>query len=236
MEQYKAYTYLLKFKPTGKVYYGVRFKNIRLKQHPSDDFMVKYKTSSNLIKQLIKEHGIDKFEWEIRKTFDTKEQAVKWEQTVLRRCNVLNNQQKWYNANVSGYKITTSVGRKKISDTHKGVAKTAEHKAKISAKLKGVKKTYVQTEEHRRKNSEANRGENHPRFGLKWSKEERRKCGEKNRGRPAHNKGQPMTQEQKDKIKEVKEANKKVCEHCGKTFFQSLYKRWHGDICRKRNE
>jgi hypothetical protein len=36
----KAYTYLLKFKPENKYYYGVRFQNIRLKRNPEDDFMI----------------------------------------------------------------------------------------------------------------------------------------------------------------------------------------------------
>jgi hypothetical protein len=86
--KYKAYTYLLKFKPENKFYYGVRFKNVRLNRHPEDDFMIHYTTSSEQINNLIIEHGVDAFEWEIRKTFDTANQAIAWETKVLTRLMV----------------------------------------------------------------------------------------------------------------------------------------------------
>ena len=234
MEQYKAYTYLLKFTPTGKVYYGVRFKNIRLKRHPHEDFMIHYTTSSEQINALIKEHGIESFEWEIRKLFDTSGEAIAWETKVLRRCNVLKRQDIWLNANIAGYKITTEKGRKTISNTHKGVPKSEEHKNKMKLIMIGKNKGRIQTVEHRRKNSEANSGENHPRYGLKWSEEERKKCGEKNKGKVPYNKGTIKSQEEKDKANATREQNKKVCEHCGKVNIAGLYARWHGDNCKHK--
>ena len=232
MNTYQAYTYLIKFKPTGIVYYGVRFKNIRLKRTPAEDFMIQYKTSSRQIKNLIKEHGIESFEWEIRKTFDTPEQAIDWEAKVLNRCNVLKKQDIWYNANVSGYKIATPDGRLKISNLHKGIPKSEEHREKISLKLKGKKKNYIQSEECRRKNSEAHKGEKHPMFGVNLSPEERLKRGAKNKGKIAHNKGTPMSQEQKDLIASIKESNKTTCIHCSKGMHNHLHDRWHGDNCK----
>jgi hypothetical protein len=232
MNNYKAYTYLLKFKPTGKVYYGVRFKNVRLKRHPHEDFMIYYTTSSEQINDLINEHGIDSFEYEIRKVFNSPEQAIAWETKVLSRCNVLKRQDIWYNANIAGYKVTTPKGRKAISDTHKGIPKTHEHKDKMKLIMIGKNKGRIQTDEHRRKNSEANSKENHHSWGKILTPEERLKRGAKNKGKTAHNKGVPMSQEQKDKIKAIKDANKKICEHCGKETNQGLYTRWHGDNCK----
>lgn len=235
MNIYKAYTYLIKFKLTGKVYYGVRFKNIKLQLTPSEDLMIIYKTSSNQIKDLIKEHGLDSFEWEIRKTFDTPAQAIAWETKVLRRCNVLIHQDRWYNANIAGHKIATPAGRLTISNTHKGIPKTAEHCNNISAMLKGKKKNYIQSEECRRKNSEAHKREKHPRWGKILSLEERAKCGAKNKGKTASNKGVPMSQEQKDLIASVKELNKTTCTHCDKSMHKHLHDRWHGDNCKIKN-
>lgn len=75
------YVYLLKNKTAGLFYYGLRFgKNC----HP-DDFWVEYFTSSKLVKDLINKHGKSDFDFEIRKTFDSKEAAIDWEQRVIRR-------------------------------------------------------------------------------------------------------------------------------------------------------
>jgi len=238
MNTYQAYTYLIKFKPTGKVYYGVRFKNIRLKRTPEEDFIVMYKTSSQQIKDLIKEYGIESFEWEIRKTFDTPEQAIAWETKVLRRCNVLKRQDIWYNANVSGYKVTTPRGRLSISNRHKGVPKTEEHRNKMKLIMIGKNKGRKQTDEHRRKNSEANSKEKHHRWGKTLSAEERAKCGEKNKGKTAHNKGKPMSQEQKNLISIRNKGQKRerlTCPHCGTDSAVNTYPRWHGDQCKERN-
>jgi hypothetical protein len=232
MNNYKAYTYLLKFKLSGKVYYGVRFKNIRLKRHPHEDFMIQYTTSSKQINDLINEYGIDSFEYEIRKVFNSPEHAIAWETKVLRRCNVLKRQDIWYNANIAGYKVTTPKGRKSISNRHTGIPKTTEHKAKISAQMRGIKKNYIQSAEQRQKNSEAHKGKNHPMYGVILSPEERLKRGAKNKGKVPYNKGTIKSQEEKDKAKATREKNKKVCEHCGKVNIAGLYTRWHGDNCK----
>ena len=77
------YTYLVRFKQTGQVYYGARF----CKGANPYKFFIDYFTSSKLIHELIKSHGIDSFEYEIRKTFDSVEDCIKWENKVLNRIN-----------------------------------------------------------------------------------------------------------------------------------------------------
>ena len=69
----KPYTYLIKHKPTGKVYYGFRSANT---QEPHKDLWNTYFTSSPKVKQLIEETGKESFDVEIRKIFETKEDAV----------------------------------------------------------------------------------------------------------------------------------------------------------------
>jgi len=132
----RPYTYLIKFKPTGQCYYGSRYKNVRLGLNPEDDLMIKYSTSSKDINDLIEQHGLEAFEWEVRRTFDTPEQATDWEKRVLKRCKVLENE-KWFNGNIAGYILPTEKSRKKISEYHRGKAKSEEHKKNLSESQKG---------------------------------------------------------------------------------------------------
>jgi hypothetical protein len=86
------FTYLLKFKPTGQFYYGSRYgKNC----HPSQLWST-YFTSSKKIKSLIEQYGADSFEYEIRKTFETREQASEWETKFLVRVRAAQSD-KWLN-------------------------------------------------------------------------------------------------------------------------------------------
>lgn len=81
------FTYLIKNKTTNMCYYGVRFaKNC----NPSS-LWTTYFTSSKLVKELIKQFGKEDFVYEIRKIFKTKEEAIYWEQNVLKRLDIRNN-------------------------------------------------------------------------------------------------------------------------------------------------
>lgn len=93
-----AYTYLIIFKPTGQAYYGVRFANIK---PPDKDLWIEYFTSSRKIKRLIKEHGEDSFDYQVRKIFNDEKDAIKWEKKVLRRTNAIKKDH-WLNKNVGG--------------------------------------------------------------------------------------------------------------------------------------
>lgn len=176
----KPYTYLIKHKPTDTVYYGLRSAN---KQEPHKDLWHNYFTSSPKVKQLISETGVDSFDVEVRKIFETTESAVKWKTKVLRRCKVLHND-KWINQNIAGYIIPSAESNKKISDFHKGKPKSDKHKQKLRESNLGKNKGRVQTEEHRKKNSEKNSGVNNPRYGAIVTEETRRKISEANKGRP----------------------------------------------------
>ena len=79
------FTYLLKHIPTNKYYYGVRFKK---GCHPND-LWIKYFTSSKKVKGLIKRYGKKSFIFEIRKTFKTQQEAINWENKVLKRMKVI---------------------------------------------------------------------------------------------------------------------------------------------------
>ena len=239
--KYKAYTYLLKFKPENKFYYGVRFKNVRLNRHPEDDFMIHYTTSSEQINNLIIEHGVDAFEWEIRKTFNTADQAIAWETRVLSRAKVLKRQNIWYNANVAGYKTPTPSGRKVISETHKDKPKSEEHKKNLSVSQKGKPKinSKNKTPEYRALMSKLKAGANNPMYGKECTPERAANisAAKKAQQLTAHNKNIPMTEAQKQKIRETKEKNKVMltCEVCSKTMRQSNFKQYgHGPACQQK--
>jgi hypothetical protein len=230
----KPYTYLIKHKPTNTFYYGFRSAN---KKSPEEDLWHDYFTSSPKVKQLIAETGIDSFSVQVRKIFETKEDAVKWETAVLRRCKVLHSDN-WINQNIAGYIIPTEESNKKISDFHKGKPKSAEHKKNLSLSQKGKPKrsTAYQSEEYRKNMAVLKSGPGNARYGAVVSVETCKNISEAKKGKPAKNKGTAMSEEQKAKISATKKANAKyiTCEHCGKTCVEKMFKLWHGDKCKDK--
>lgn len=242
----KPYTYLIKHRPSGKVYYGYRSAN---KTDPVDDLWKRYFTSSPKVKQLIEETGADSFDVEIRRVFETKEQASLWETRVLRRCKVLEDD-RWINQNVAGYIVPTEESRKKISDYHKDKPKSEMHKQKLRNSQKGSKRPWAK--ENLPKNTE---GEKNGMFGKNHSEEAKRKIGEKNK---VHMQGEnnPMkkivwTNERREHMRQIRaqrapwtdEQKKAVakklrgqrrqklhCPHCQRDIAVGWFHR-HGDQC-----
>jgi hypothetical protein len=244
----KPYTYLIKHRPSGKVYYGYRSAN---KVDPQEDLWKHYFTSSPGVQKLIEETGADSFDVEIRRTFETKEQASNWETRVLRRCQVLEDE-RWINQNIAGYIVPTEESRKKISDFHKDKPKSEEHKLNLSKSQKGKPKinSKNQTPEYRALMSKLKSGPNNPMYGKGCTEERARKISEANKGRKAPNKGVSMTEEQKQKLSE-KMKGRKVdpdvlarrvaaqtglkrlklhCDHCGRDIAAGWFHR-HGANC-----
>jgi hypothetical protein len=240
INEIKPYTYLVKFKPTGKVYYGSRCQNYtKFNRTPAEDFWNHYTTSSENINNLIKEHGKDAFEYEIRRTFNSVEDMANWETRVLTRCRVLERQDRWMNGNVAGKKILTEAGAKTISATHKDKPKTEDHKKNLSASQKGKPKinSKNKTPEYRELMSKLKAGANNPMFGKPCTAERAANISAAKKGKPAPNKNIPMTEEQKQKIRETKEKNKVMltCEVCSKTMRQSNFKQYgHGSACKQQ--
>ena len=242
------YTYLIKHRPTGKVYYGFRCAN---KVEPHEDLWKHYFTSSPGVQKLMEETGADSFDTEIRQVFETKEQAVAWETRVLHRCKVLHDD-RWLNQNVAGYIIPTEESNKKISDFHRDKPKSIEHKEKIRLSNLGKNKGKIATIEHRQKNSVAHRGKKNGMFGKGCTPERAAKIGAANKGKVPANKGVPMSEEQKALIRATKAANptkmsaesiaqrvakqtglkrsKLYCEHCKRDIAAGWFHR-HGINC-----
>ncbi len=236
-DEIKPYFYIIYQKSTGKRYCGIRWKNwSTLGTTPRQDFWKVYFTSSDNIKTEIKINSLADFDAELRRTFETPEDADNWEKRFLRKVRALENQDKWWNANIGNNKVATERGRKTISETHKDKPKTEEHRKKIKLSNIGKNKGKKPTDEHRRKNSEAHKGEKNSMYGP-CSEERAANISKAKKGKPAKNKGVGITEEQRQKIKDTKEKNKVMvtCEVCGKTMRESHFKIYgHGPACKQK--
>lgn len=86
------FTYYLVHQPSGRKYYGVRYKK---NCDPSDIWTV-YFSSSPEVHRLIKEDGADSFTVQVRKVFSDVEAAKEWEYRVLQRLKVTGKSE-WIN-------------------------------------------------------------------------------------------------------------------------------------------
>lgn len=114
------YTYRIFHRPTEMYYYGAKYA---LGCDPST-FWIDYFTSSDAVKKLINEYGVDSFDVEIRKIFKTPEECLKWEARVNRHT------MKWPNyLNMScGNYFVTSDNAKLADNGRKGGLYSKLHK------------------------------------------------------------------------------------------------------------
>jgi hypothetical protein len=169
------FTYLVKHIPTNRYYYGVRF---RKKCHPND-LWTKYFTSSKKVKGLIRRYGKKSFQFEIRKTFKTAQQAMAWEFKVLRRMKVVERKDFLNQSDNKRIdpKLLSKMRMGKGNPMY-GKKMTEKHKLKIKNTLI---KRYKKIEHHTkgRKHTPAflrflskiNKGKNNKMYGVKMSKE-----------------------------------------------------------------
>lgn len=148
MQQNKNFfTYLIGWTSLNQYYYGVRYSK---NAHP-DDLWTRYFTSSNVVKDYREKYG-EPDVIQVRKTFQTKNEAINWEEKVLKRLKVLKSE-KWLNANIRGFKFSSEGSprsnecRKKISSKRLEYLKnlTEEERELINqrsreAGIKGAKK------------------------------------------------------------------------------------------------
>jgi hypothetical protein len=91
------YTYVITHIPSGKKYYGSRYKKWCL----PDDLWSSYFTSSNTIHELIKKNTLAEFHYEIRKIFNSIKECRSWEFRVLHKLHA-NTNDKWLNKHNGG--------------------------------------------------------------------------------------------------------------------------------------
>lgn len=161
------YTYLIGWSRHNKFYYGARWA----KNSSPNDLWKTYFTSSKHVKNFVEKYG-DPDIIQIRKIFDSSQDAKLWEEQVLRRMNVVSDN-RFLNKNVNGKFLkdgpqskdhvekrisATTISRKrngtyivseetkkKISDSTKGVSKphSEEHKTAIQNRLQSFNKSII---------------------------------------------------------------------------------------------
>jgi hypothetical protein len=247
------YTYLLKHIPTGKLYYGVQYGE---GSNPCD-FWSRYFTSSSYVHQLIEQDGKQAFEFEIRKTFQTREQAQKWESKVLRRMKV-NLRDDFLNKNPGlgfgyasgekhwayGKKYTEEHKQKnkegqKINSAWRNTPKGHPSRLKLSETAKKTFTGYRQTKEHIENRKLF--GEQNGMFGKHHTTEHKQKISDLMKVKAtdtnfAGTKNLKLSVEKR--MADGNHPNQIIttCQYCGKSV-KSLgnYKRWHGNNCKMRS-
>lgn len=221
MHIYTPYTYLIGWSHHNKWYYGARYAK---GCHPSD-LWVKYFTSSKYVNEYRKKYG-EPDVIQIRKTFNSHDETLKWEEKVLKRMNV-SKENKWLNVThnrgfplISELPIETQKRRSKlISESSKnrvypkGRIVSEETREKIRTLQKEVWGDYSKDEYEKR-------CEKYKESQKKISKETREKQFNKIR----------KTIDSKPDI---------VCPHCGKTSTArgaSAMSRHHFDNCKNINQ
>jgi hypothetical protein len=203
---YQSYTYFIRNKITGQFYYGSRYKNIKLGRTPIADFWIYYFTSSNQVKQLITQHGVDSFEINILKESNSYDECYWYEQELIKN-NITNllclnkqyvdpytNKKRFSFAGAS-HSVETkqkmSVSQLGENNIFFGRTHSFNTKEKMGIAQRGMKKKPC-TEERKRKISIANTGKKRAPF----TDEHKEKIRQANLG-----KRHPCSEDTKQKIK-----------------------------------
>ena len=177
-----AYTYLLVHKIVNKSYYGVRHQGICESYTPQDDLWINYHSSSKEVQNLIEEHGVDSFDYEIRRTFTSVASAKDWEHKVLRRLKVITNP-RWLNQSC-GKLIDRASCQKGTRLAHitqkqnghydamskKGVAIKRQKILRGECVHGGKPQGFKDTLETRRLKSKSQSGNKNSQYGTRWIK------------------------------------------------------------------
>jgi hypothetical protein len=232
----QPYTYYLFHKPTKTHYYGVR----TAKQCNPNELWKTYFSTSKIVKSLREQYGDDSFIYEVRKTFDRPEEALKWETNFLTRINAAERKD-WLNRHNGGNKFTTT----SKSSWNKGIS----HSELVRKKIAEKRKLYVgenhpmygknHSEESKRKmsnNTKKKFGKDNHFYGKQHSDELKQYISQLNKGRPSVVKGIPLSEERKKKQAETMRNKPKIkCLHCDKVGSPSGMKRYHLDNCKYKN-
>ena len=212
------YTYLITHKASNVKYYGVRYA----KSSTPEDLGVKYFSSSSVVKRTIKEEGIEAFKFEVRKIFDSKEDALKWERRFLTKVNAAASPM-WFNKHNGGL-IATPRPKGYICNEHTRQKmrkpKSPEHRDKLIANLDSNRVIPTWSEERRIAHAEKMKGNSFGSIERKtsgWSEERRSVHREKMKG---------------NKLGTTKPKLILACPHCGKVGKQPNMTRYHFDNCK----
>lgn len=229
------YTYLIGWSKLNLFYYGVRIS----KKSKLDDLFKVYFTSSKYVHEIYSKNGMPDV-IEIRKIFNDKYQALKWEHKVLRRMKVIINEKF---INKSDNKLICPIAALKGSKSKKNNKKLSNALRKYySSKMKELNKVYgiqYQSEERRklankksidtkkRNASEGKYKELYSNHSKNLKGKFTKKSGAKNSGWFDCEIGKRMA---------TKNNSIAICPHCKKEGQYRAMKRWHYDNCKNKIE
>ena len=224
MNIYKSYTYLIGWSDLNKWYYGVRWAN---DCHPEEDLWRSYFTSSKIVEEYRHIHGEPDI-IKIDKTFDSKDDAIKYEFNYLTEHNSVKSSI-WLNQ--GAFPVFDNTGKKR-----------PEHSKRMTGKNNPMygKKGSKHPQYNLWKETP------HPNLGKKYPEHSKRMLGENN-----PNYGKTVPDDVKEKISNSLTGQKHPhyglrgeksfnfgrkhteveCPHCGKKGGVTGMKRWHFDNC-----
>jgi hypothetical protein len=114
---HKPYFYIIRHERTNMLYAGSKYGTGRLNKPNSETFLTEdgYQTSSNIIKNIIEEEGLDSFAVLRLRHFDSAKEAVDYEARFLKRVDAKNNQLFYNQSNADGGTFRNKGGYK-LSD------------------------------------------------------------------------------------------------------------------------
>jgi len=205
----KPFAYLITSKIDGSRYYGIRYS----RDADPIQLWTTYFTSSPVVESYIQKYGVDSFKVEVRKVFETVEQALNWEHRLLTRIDAANRRD-WLNMS-NGYKCwgaRKELGYKVSKETKKKLSQYAKNRTGEHWKnWKESRMGRSQTEETKKKIGDANRGrkqsEEANQKRREWAEktqyrhpeEIKKLLSEKMKARP------PMSEETKAKIRAARQ-------------------------------
>ena len=220
------YCYKITHKTTGQFYIGSRCN--KQAKHYSEDFGIKYFTSSKLVKEL----GFENFKIDWIEEFEDPDHAYDWEQMMiyvnLKDPLCLNKscyfgKKKWSTAGIKRINAW-NIGRKLSQETKDKIS--IGNKCKIFSKESKLK----MSESQKNRSKEINNKIAETLRGQKLSQETKDKISLSNKGR----KLSLETRNKMSKSRKGKTLKKSICKYCERLFSGGNMKRWHGDNCKNK--
>lgn len=160
------YTYSIKFLVTGQYYYGVKYSE----GCKPTDLGSKYLSSSKVVLALIKEHGIEEFEFTVRKIFNSADEAKAHETKFLKRVNARANPKFLNKHNNDSFYPLDNSGEKNPMFGKPAPNRGKKHKPETIEKMLAshqANPTWLGkhlSEEHKNKIAKGQQGSKHRRF------------------------------------------------------------------------
>ena len=189
----KPYCYILTRLKDGKKYFGVRWRNVKLKKTPKEDFGNFYFSSNRLFKKEFRKNPKN-FKISLHATFDTIEESIQYELNYNKKHTIKSNI--WINRAAYPQIQPTLKTKREASKRQTGTGNSFYGK-KHSEKFKGNK-------------SKSMAGKNNPMYGKTHSVKIKRKLADLAKGRKKTKKEIDRFKESRKGYTHSKETRKKM--------------------------